>query len=78
MHKPVGLINASRGAAHAQASLRETLTVMMANLVDEACVTVPLTSNKLTEADMIADSVIAGVLQAAITALVAVVLRPSS
>jgi len=40
--KPVALINASPLATHAHASLIETLTTMNANVVREACVTIPV------------------------------------
>lgn len=39
--KPVGLINASPQSNHAYASLTETITVMSARLVKNACVTLP-------------------------------------
>lgn len=42
VHKPVALFNASPRATHAQASLRETLTVMSACIVEEACAALPL------------------------------------
>jgi NAD(P)H-dependent FMN reductase len=41
-HKPVALINASAMATHAQASLIETLSLMTAHIVSEACVTIPV------------------------------------
>ena len=41
-HKPVALINASPMATHAQASLTETLSLMTARIVAEACVTIPV------------------------------------
>lgn len=41
--KPVALLNTSgRGSHHAQAALREVLVTMSANLLEPACVTVPL------------------------------------
>lgn len=41
--KPVALINTSgRGSHHAQAALREVLITMSAELIEAACVTVPL------------------------------------
>ena len=43
--KPVALINASSMATHAQASLAETLSLMNARLVTEACVTISVTRN---------------------------------
>jgi NAD(P)H-dependent FMN reductase len=41
--KPVALINASPMATHAQAQLTETLGLMNARIVREACVTIPVT-----------------------------------
>jgi chromate reductase len=43
--KPVAIINARPGATFALASLRETLSVMNARVLDAASVTLPLTSN---------------------------------
>jgi chromate reductase len=45
LNKPVAIINTRPGAAVALASLRETLMVMNARLLDAASVTLPLTSN---------------------------------
>jgi NAD(P)H-dependent FMN reductase len=47
MHKPVALFNPSPRAVYAQASLVETLTVMMAQWVPEANVTLSLPGNNL-------------------------------
>jgi len=41
-HKPVALLNASPWATHAQASLVETLTLMTARIVHEACARIPV------------------------------------
>src|SRR5512136_978771 len=45
--KPVALINASPRSTYAQASLKDTLTVMTASLIPEASITVSLPSNKV-------------------------------
>ena len=45
--KPVALINASPRATHAWASLAETLTVMSAQVVPEASITLPLQGRSL-------------------------------
>lgn len=66
MGKPVTLLNASLSSTHAQASLTETLTVMMAKV---NAVRVPLRSNKLDEAAMVANPEIADTLRAVILAL---------
>ena len=47
INKPVAIINARPGAEYALASLRETLSVMNARLLDMAGVTLPLTNNTL-------------------------------
>ncbi|WP_211243350.1 NADPH-dependent FMN reductase [Chitiniphilus eburneus] len=54
VHKPVALLNASPRATHAQAALRETISVMSAHIVEGASITVPILGSKLTE-DGIAD-----------------------
>ena len=66
--KPVALINASPRATHAQSSLTGTLTVMMASLVAEASITVPLPSNKLDDADIVSDPKVSSALHSAIVA----------
>jgi NAD(P)H-dependent FMN reductase len=43
--KPVAIIAARPGGGHAQAALREILTTMNARLLDDAGITLPLTSN---------------------------------
>jgi NAD(P)H-dependent FMN reductase len=40
--KPVALLNASPRATHAQAALRETITVMSARIIEAASIDVPL------------------------------------
>lgn len=76
LDKPVGLLNASPHAVHAPASLAETLTVMMARLIPGACVTLPLTSNRLTDAQLAADPAIAPLLIQALQALHAAIEPP--
>lgn len=66
MHKPVGLINASPHATHAQASLTETLTVMMANVIAEASPALPVQGRKVDEAGILADEELAGPLRRAL------------
>ena len=53
-HKPVALINASPMATHAQASLLETLTLMTARIVGEACVTIAVTRGDVDASGSIA------------------------
>ena len=54
VNKPVGLLNASPRAVHAQASLKEIITVMSGLVIEEASIAVPLLgSSRLNEADMV-------------------------
>ncbi|HVZ63634.1 MAG TPA: NADPH-dependent FMN reductase [Lacunisphaera sp.] len=56
--KRVAIINARPGGEHAQASLRETLRVMNARVLEPACVTLPLTSNGHDVASLLAQPAI--------------------
>jgi chromate reductase len=47
--KPVAIFNASPGSVHADASLREILTTMSADLRLDACLALPLRSTGITE-----------------------------
>ena len=69
LHKPVAIINARPGATFADASLRETLTVMNARLLDAASVTLPLTSNALDAPALLALPAVRAQLESALTAL---------
>jgi chromate reductase len=66
--KPVALLNASPRSVHAQASLKETLTVMTASLIPEASITVSLRSNKVDEAGIISDPEISHALRSSLEA----------
>lgn len=59
VHKPVALLNASPRAIHAQSALRETLVTMSADVVDAACLAVPLLGSNLTEDGVLAHPQIA-------------------
>jgi len=48
-NKPVALLNASPRAHHADASLREILKTMSAELVEPASISIPLLGSALTE-----------------------------
>ena len=50
--KPVAVLNASPRAHHADAELRETLRTMSANVVEAACVGIPLLGANITESEM--------------------------
>jgi len=69
VEKPVALFNASPRSTYAQASLLETLTVMSANIVEEAFITIELAGKKLDEAGMVADSEISKALKSALAVL---------
>lgn len=71
--KPVALFNASPRANYAQASLVETLTVMTARLVPEACIVVPLLGKDLDENKIIADQNYARTLRSALNAFAAAI-----
>jgi chromate reductase, NAD(P)H dehydrogenase (quinone) len=66
--KPVALINASAMATHAQASLTETLTLMTARIVFEACATIPVTRADVDATGNIASAEIGGAMRAALDA----------
>ncbi len=73
VHKPVALLNASPRAVHAQAALRETLTVMSASIVEEASITVPILGSNLHEDEIVIHPDISASLLAALIALRAAV-----
>jgi len=68
--KPIALINASRRATHAWASLADTLAVMTARVIPAASITVPLDGRSLDENGIVGDAALATALNAAIDALV--------
>jgi len=57
--KPVALINTSPRAAHALAALRLTLETMSAQIVDEACITLPLLGTASSEDDIVGSAELA-------------------
>ena len=66
--KPVALVSASPRSTHARASLIETLTVMMARVVPEASITLPLCSHELDQAGVLSHPEIAGAMSASVLA----------
>ena len=70
MEKPVALLKASSHGGHAQASLQETLSVMMAQVAEEASLVVALGSNKVVAADLANDEVASRTLRSALEAFV--------
>lgn len=75
VNKPVALFNASPRAVHAQASLRETLTVMSAKLIEVASISVPILGSNLDEAGIMSHPVISAALRQALAALQAETMR---
>lgn len=69
VYKPVALLNASPRAVHAHASLKETLTVMSAHVIEEASITVPILGSGLDEEAIVSHPTIALELQEALQAL---------
>ena len=72
--KPVALLHASR-SPWALASIRETLSVMSARLVDGS-VTVELGSNRIDEAAVLAEPTLAAAISAALAAFAAAIAAP--
>lgn len=70
MGKRVGVINASPASKHAHESLIDTLTVLMAELVEGATIALPLPRNSMTADEIAADASLALSLQQAVRALV--------
>ncbi|MFZ6769727.1 NADPH-dependent FMN reductase [Undibacterium sp. Di26W] len=68
VNKPVMVLNASPRATHADAALREILTVMSAQIIEAASVTVAVIGGGLDEDGIVAHPVIAAQLQAALAA----------
>ena len=67
--KPVALINTSARATHAWESLAETLSVMSAQVVLDASITVPLGGRTLSADDIVGDAAFATALRSALTVL---------
>jgi NAD(P)H-dependent FMN reductase len=69
VRKPVALINAAPRATHAYQSLRETVTMMSAQVVDAACITLPIPLTALNEDDIVQHACLAPLLIAMLDAL---------
>ena len=67
--KPVALLNASPRAVHAQAALKEVITVMSARVVDAASITLPIIGSGLDEDGIVSDPEIASALREALRGL---------
>ncbi|MFZ6780359.1 NADPH-dependent FMN reductase [Undibacterium sp. Ji83W] len=68
VYKPVVVLNASPRATHADAALREILSVMSARILETASVKVPVIGAKLDEDGMLSHPEIAGILKTALVA----------
>lgn len=55
VYKPVALLNASPASTHAEASLMETLRVMTATIITDACIRVPLMGRRLDASGIVED-----------------------
>lgn len=53
VNKPVALLNAAPRATHAYLALRETVTMMSANMVHAACLTLALPITGMTEEEIV-------------------------
>lgn len=69
VHKPVAILNASSRAVHANAALHEVISVMSAQIVESASITVPILGAKLTEDEIVQHPQISLSLRHALAAL---------
>ena len=75
VNKPVALFNASPRAVHAQASLKEIISVMSALIIEEASISVPILGSNLDEAGIVSHPDISTALREALKALYTTCLR---
>ncbi|MBN3790597.1 NADPH-dependent FMN reductase [Burkholderia sp. Ac-20353] len=68
VHKPVAVLNASPRAVHADAALKETLSVMSAHIVEAASIAIPILGSQFDSAGIAAHPPLAGALAAALDA----------
>jgi len=69
VNKPVVLLNASPRAVHAQAALKEIVTMMSAAIVEDASITVPILGSKLDEDGIVSHPEISRLLRESLLAL---------
>jgi NAD(P)H-dependent FMN reductase len=69
VYKPVAVLNASPRATHADAALRETLSVMSARIVERASIALPILGSQLDAAGIAAHRPFASALSDALHAL---------
>ena len=61
--KPIMLINTSPRASHAMQALKEVLITMSGNIVESACVSIPLLSSNLDKDGILANAELSGALK---------------
>jgi NAD(P)H-dependent FMN reductase len=69
INKPVVLINTSPRAHHAYEALREVLKTMSADILSDACMTLPLLGGSTTEEAMVSDAELAPRIREALRSL---------
>jgi chromate reductase len=69
VQKPVALFNASPRAFHAQASLKEIVTMMSARIIEKASITIPILGSNLDEDGIVGHPEISLALRSAIDEL---------
>ena len=69
VYKPVAVLNTSPRASIAHSALLETLTTMSAQIVHDACITLPLLGSHSTEDALVADQSIVEKIRGALHAL---------
>ena len=69
--KPVALLNPSPSSLFAHPQLMETLRVMNATVVDDACITLPIAGRRLDAKGIAADAALSAAIRAALDALAA-------
>ncbi len=69
VYKPVAIFNASPRSVHADAALREVLTVMSATLIQDACIAIQLRGSQLDEHGIAVDDERAPVIRSALDAI---------
>jgi NAD(P)H-dependent FMN reductase len=69
VYKPIAIFNASPRSVHADAALREVLTVMSATLIQDACIAIQMRGSQLDESGIANDDERAPVIRRALAAL---------
>ena len=66
IYMPVVLINTSPRATHAQAALREVVKTMSGNIIEKACISIPLLSSNLDADGIVNDKAISAALKSSL------------